>query len=204
MKPVSISSPELIRSRVCLVDGLTRTGKSLVCQLFPAFEGIEHPHFLTLLEQILPMMEHQAISTDAARNGFYYTPRIDFKKLEEHWDDKDLMLAVPFYDSFLFKNTLQNSICVPEFTFTKPIFFVEDNDIPFDYIIKSKVEEYSSSNGYEVQKAKSVYYAHNKDFKAYLTFRCINNRSTLNKPNLDHMSSDKFSLESWKEQNDSV
>ena len=67
MKPVSISSPELIRSRVCLVDGLTRTGKSLVCQLFPAFEGMEHPHFLTLLEQILPMMEHQAISTDAAK-----------------------------------------------------------------------------------------------------------------------------------------
>lgn len=144
------------------------------------------------------------ISTDAARNGFYYTPRIDFKKLEEHWDDKDLMLAVPFYDSFLFKNTLQNSICVPEFTFTKPIFFVEDNDIPFDYIIKSKVEEYSSSNGYEVQKAKSVYYAQSKDFKAYLTFRCINNRSTLNKPNLDHMSSDKFSLESWKEENGSA
>jgi len=38
-----------------------------------------------------------------------------------------------------------------------------------------------------------------EDFKAYLTFRCINNRTTLNKPNLEHMCSTEFSFESWKE-----
>ena len=37
-----------------------------------------------------------------------------------------------------------------------------------------------------------------KDFKSYLTFRCINNRTTLDKPNFEHMCSDKFSFESWK------
>ena len=67
MPDLTISSPKLIPAPVCLIDGLTRTGKSLVCQLFPALNGMEHPHFFTLLEQILPLMEHKAISTDAAK-----------------------------------------------------------------------------------------------------------------------------------------
>ena len=40
-----------------------------------------------------------------------------------------------------------------------------------------------------------------KDFKAYLTFRCINKRSTLDKPELEHMTSNEFCMESWKEKN---
>ena len=43
------------------------------------------------------------------------------------------------------------------------------------------------------------YYKDKKDFKAYLTFRAINQRTTLGKPNFEHMGSDKFSFESWKE-----
>ena len=38
----------------------------------------------------------------AAKEGFYYKPRLDFKTIEKEWSDEDLMLAVPFYDSFLF------------------------------------------------------------------------------------------------------
>ena len=48
------------------------------------------------------------------------------------------------------------------------------------------------------------FYNKMEDFKAYLTFRCIGvmgKRATLNKPNLDHMCSDKFCLESWKVSN---
>ena len=144
------------------------------------------------------------ISTLAAREGFYYVPRMDFKNLKEFWSDEDLMLCVPFYDSFLYRNTLENAICAPEFTFTNPTFFVEDNDVPFDYILTEKVSKFAEQNGSDIQKTKSVFYANKKDFKAYITFRCINNRSTLNKPNLDHMCSDKFCLESWKENNVSI
>ena len=141
------------------------------------------------------------ISTLAAREGFYYVPRIDFKNLKQFWSDEDLMMCVPFYDSFLYRNTLENAICAPEFTFTKPTFLLEDNDIPFDYIIADKVNKFAEQNDYDIQEAKSVYYSKEADFKAYLTFRCINNRGTLNKPNLEHMCSDKFSFESWKEKN---
>ena len=123
------------------------------------------------------------------------------KTLKNLWDDKDLLLCVPFYDSFLHRNTLENTVCVPEFTFTKPTFFLEDNGVPFDDLLKDRVMSYVEMNGFETQDVKSIFYACREDFKAYLTFRCINNRSTLNKPNLDHMCSDEFCLESWKEKN---
>jgi len=132
----------------------------------------------------------------AAKAGFYYGPRLDYKILKENWNE-DLILAIPFYDSFIFNNTLKNMICIPQFEFTKPIMFIEDNDLPFDDIIKNKVKKYAEENSLEVYKVKSIYYNKKKDFKSYLTFRCINNRSILNKPELEHMSSNDFSFESY-------
>lgn len=141
------------------------------------------------------------IATDSSRLGFYYEPRVDFKILEKYWHDDDLQLCVPFYDSFVYKNLLTSSICIPNFDFTKPVFFSEYNDLPFDYLLKDKVEDYCENNNYNIIKTKSIYYKNKKDFKAYLTFRCVNNRSTLSKPQLDHMSSNNFCMEMWKEQN---
>jgi DNA polymerase III alpha subunit len=143
------------------------------------------------------------ISSFAAKEGFYYEPNIDWKNLKRLWT-ANLKLAIPFYDSFLFKNTLNNCLCVPDFSFTKPIFFIEENGVPFDGVIRKKVQEYCSNNKYEVQPAKSIYYYKNADFKAYLTFRCINNRSLLEKPELEFMCSDKFSFEEWEKQNNGI
>lgn len=140
------------------------------------------------------------INTKASQDGFYYVPRIDFKTLRTLWNDKDLSLCVPFYDSFLHKNALHSHLCVPEFNFTNPIFFVEDNDLYIDQILSKHVEKHCKE-GCESVKVKSIFYEERKDFKPYLTFRCINNRSSLDKPQLDHMSSPEFCFESWKEQN---
>lgn len=139
------------------------------------------------------------ISSFAAKEGFYYEPNIDWKNLKRLWT-KNLKLAIPFYDSFLFKNTLNNCLCVPDFSFTKPVFFVESNGVPFDSIVNSKVKEYCLNNNYEMQKTKSIYYYKNEDYNAYLTFRCINNRSLLEKPELEFMCSNKFSFEEWEKQ----
>jgi DNA polymerase-3 subunit alpha len=133
----------------------------------------------------------------AAKDGFYYEPRLDYSILKQNWSD-DLILAIPFYDSFIFNNTLKNSICVPQLDFTKPVIFIEDNDLPFDLIIKDKMLSFAKENKLEVFNTKSIYYNSRKDFKTYLTFRCINNRSVLNKPEIEHMSSDEFCFESWK------
>ena len=53
------------------------------------------------------------IFSDASKDGFYYYPRTDFKSLEKYWSDDNLMLCVPFYDSFIFKKSLEYSSCVP-------------------------------------------------------------------------------------------
>lgn len=133
----------------------------------------------------------------ASKEGFYYEPRLDYKTLAENWSN-DLLLCIPFYDSFIYNNTLRNFICVPNFSFTKPIVFIENNDLPFDVIIKNKMLNFIKENNLEVFMVKSIYYKNKKDFKSYLTFRCINNRTTLNKPEIEHMSSDSFSFEEWK------
>ena len=136
----------------------------------------------------------------AAKEGFYYEPRLDYETISKNWTD-DLILCIPFYDSFIFNNTLKNSLCIPQFDFTKPIFFIEDNDLPFDLLVKQKALSFAEKNGLKIYKAQSVFYKERKDFKAYLTFRCINNRSVLNKPNLDHMSSNEFCFESIHQRN---
>ena len=135
------------------------------------------------------------IYTFAAQEGFYYEPRMDFKNLKSLWSN-DLLLAIPFYDSFLYNNKYTDSQCVPDFSFTEPVFFVEDNDVLFDKDMKERVLDFCSDK-YETVKTKSIYYKEGKDFSAYLTFRCINGRTTVEKPNFNGMCSDEFSIEAW-------
>jgi len=137
---------------------------------------------------------------EASKKGFYYEPRIDTPKLKEHWNNRDLMMCIPFYDSFLFSNFLNSGSFVPDFAFCEPKFFVEDNELPFDDILSEKVESYCK-NVYETERVKSIFYRKRSDFISYLTFKCINRRTTLNKPNLDHMCSEEFCFESWEDLN---
>lgn len=145
------------------------------------------------------------ISSFASNKGFYYTPTIDFKTLRQMWN-KDLILSVPFYDSFLYMNTFCSHKHVPAMDFCEPTFFTEENDLPFDDLLKNKVEEYCKANKYQTLATQSIFYKSQEDFIAYLAFRCIHNRgtsqkSTLDKPELQHMGSDQFNFDKWKIQN---
>tara|TARA_R100001082_G_scaffold48047_3_gene25800 strand:+ start:9095 stop:9859 length:765 start_codon:yes stop_codon:yes gene_type:complete len=137
------------------------------------------------------------IWTLAAQEGFYYEPRLDFKTLKSYWT-KDLMLAIPFYDSFLYNNKYTDSQCIPDFSFTNPVFFIEDNDTLIDKDMASSIKEFCGDK-YETLLAKSIYYKSRKDFDAYLTFRCINKRTSVEKPNFDGMCSNEFCYESYSE-----
>jgi len=66
------------------------------------------------------------ISSIACTKGFYYRPNIDFHHLKKLWSD-DLLLVIPFYDSFLHKNNLNGGLCVPDFSFAKPTFLIENH-----------------------------------------------------------------------------
>lgn len=140
------------------------------------------------------------IYSKAATEGFYYVPRYDFDRLKENWDDKSLELCVPFYDSFLFKNCLLSQRVLPKVDFTELTFFEEDNGLPFDDLLRRRMKDYTEDGKkYQSVPVQTIYYKERKDFLAYLTHRCINKRSTLNKPNLDHMHSREFCFESWLE-----
>ena len=135
-----------------------------------------------------------------------YNGWLDLKILKNHWNEDNLSLAVPFYDSFLFKNLTTFQSCFVHFTFTKPTFFIEDNGLPFDSIIKNSVVKYCETNNLKTQQAQSIYYKDKKDFSAYLTYKLICGRSSfagrelsLEKPNFDHLGSDQFCWESYAE-----
>lgn len=135
----------------------------------------------------------------AAQDGFYYHPVIDFKILKKFWT-ANLTLAIPFYDSFLHLNKLEGHTHIPDFSFTKPFIFLEDNSIPFDDILREKAMEYTKENNLYSLEAQSIFYEKQEDFSAYLTFRCIHARgaskkSTCERPELNHMCSDQFNFQ---------
>ena len=131
---------------------------------------------------------------------------IDSKGLKDLWIEDSLSLAVPFYDSFIFMNTLHFCNCVPDFSFTSPYFFIEQNYLPFDLKMIDKVQSYCDSNNLQSVPVKSIYYKNKEDFEAFQTYKCICNRRykqrTLSVPNIDHLASPEFCWESYLENNE--
>ena len=152
------------------------------------------------------------IFTKASREGFYKTvmrgdhePRIDAKTIKTFYNEDDLLIAFPYYDSYLHLNSIENKSCIVDLPFCEPVYFKEENDLPFNFIIDKAIDRVAPKG--KVINVKTIYYNKKEDFKSYLAFRCITGRkmgksSDLDKPNLDHMSSNEFCIESWKENNE--
>lgn len=144
------------------------------------------------------------LSTIANCDNFYKEPRLSYNDLHNLWDGNDLALAIPFYDSFLHKNTLTHSLCLPDYRDIKPTVFIESNELPFDHYIENAANNFAKSNNLAKEKVKTIYYRYRKDFEAYLTLKCLNRKQfgsgrTLNSPDFEHMSSREFSWESYLE-----
>ena len=139
----------------------------------------------------------------ASEQGFYYNACLDFKHLEKFWCN-ELVLAVPFYDSFLHLNAFEAHVHVPKFDVIKPIFLLESNDLPFDPHLRKKTVDYADSHGFQTLEAQSIFYKSKRDFISYMTFRCISNRTDIEKPELNHFGSDTFNYERWLAENSKV
>ena len=128
---------------------------------------------------------------------------ITFNSLKDLWNEDALSLCIPFYDSFIFMNSLYFCSCIPDFSFAKPHFFIENNLLPFDQDIRSKVVDYCKKSNYTYSDAKTIYYKNRSDFSAYQTYKCICSKKfkqrTLNVPNFDHLASPEFCYESYIE-----
>jgi hypothetical protein len=144
------------------------------------------------------------ISSHAAINC---NGRVDFKYLNSVWQENNVDLAIPFYDSFIFNNQMYLANCVPDFSKIKPTFFLEDNGLPFDGVITKHIDHFASGkNNYDRKLVKSIFYKDKKDYAALQTYKILCNRSfgkaaSLSSPNLNHFGSDEFSFESYLEKN---
>jgi len=130
---------------------------------------------------------------------FYYYPRGDWSILSQFFTS-NLAVTLPFYGSYLTENLLYGKNCVPEFQYP-PAFEISKQGLPFDSIIEKAVRKTADFDNIEVIETHNINYYSQEDFssKAYNTFRCMFERSTINKPNLEHFSSDQFSWESYCE-----
>lgn len=125
--------------------------------------------------------------------------------LKEYWDNKHLKLCIPFYDSFLHLNNFSFSSFTPDFSQFNPVFFIEKNGLPFDNLLLEKVNNYCNSFNFQTFLTKSIFYRNRSDFDSFLTYKLICSRknfkgsSTFEKPNIDHMGSQEFCIESYLE-----
>jgi len=137
----------------------------------------------------------------AATDGFYYQARLDWATLKSFWTP-NLILALPFFSSFLAVNTLTFNRIVPDFPVAPVVFREIGSELPFAHLIDRAIDSYVAEAGIaaeDVVETKTVLYKSRSDFPAFQTLRCIGERTSFEKPNIDHLSSDAFCLESWKE-----
>jgi DNA polymerase III alpha subunit len=126
--------------------------------------------------------------------GKYYHYRTSWSVLGEMWTE-NLSLSVPYFDSFLHRNTLNyGSAIIPKFP-VKPVFMKEINSgLPFAPLIDEALDNFIKDGEYEVINTKTIYYPDYEDAKSWLIFRAIKERTTFQKPELNHCGSPNFCL----------
>ena len=88
-------------------------------------------------------------------------------------------------------------------SFFNPVYFIEDNLLPFDPTLQDLIINYCSQNDLKTQKVKSVYYENRNDFEAYQHINVFATAVSpiklelLDMPNLDHCASPEFCFESY-------
>jgi len=127
--------------------------------------------------------------------------RLTFDIIREYWDHEALTLVIPFYCSFLHNNNFFLKNCIPDFQDLDPIFWIENNNLPFDHLLKDKVLAFSKDE-YKTFNTQTVLYKENDDIEAFQAYKILCGRqfwkqASLSNPNLRHFGSDEFSFESY-------
>lgn len=132
----------------------------------------------------------------AATDGFYYIPRLSWTILLKMMTP-NLMLSIPPYDSFLHANLIDNGTCVPSFGKYKPDIMFSYMELPFDMMLIDAHRRYADDNKLDLIEVNPIYYYNSECFRAYTTFRAINNKSKFLNPGIEYFCSDRFSFENY-------
>jgi hypothetical protein len=114
----------------------------------------------------------------------------------------DVLIAVPFYDSFLYKNIFHFGMCEIDLRKFDHFFFEENNYHPFDSLISKQLKVIAAPE--KIVQAKSIYYRNREDVDAFQFYKSVCNRSGGKSPNygnpqLEHFCSSEFCWESYLE-----
>lgn len=137
----------------------------------------------------------------AATDGFYYVPRLDWKSLKTRWSDH-LILALPFYSSFIARNTMTFASIVPDLPAVPLVLTEIGQQMPYDSLLQDAVGRYAVANGCETEQVKSIYYPDRARARQWLTWRCVLGRASWDKP-VDGVTSREFCWQAFKELNPS-
>lgn len=125
--------------------------------------------------------------TEAGTRGMFNgLPRIDYRCIKKY--ASHLFCIIPFYDSFIYNNSFNFGQCFIDLDFDHA-FAVENNELPFDKLLKKRVDKFAEGN---IINTQTVYYKKEEDFLPYMVYRCIQNRSDMLAPNLNGFFSRKF------------
>lgn len=137
----------------------------------------------------------------AMEENFYYTGRLDYSILKEKFTD-NLLLTIPYYGSFIHRNNLEfGHRSVPDFGNIIPSFHLDSKNLPFDNLLTKYVLDFCDKNKYNVLHSNLCYYYRDNDFKSFIVRKCISNRSQFNRPNINYLSSNEFSFETYCRKN---
>jgi hypothetical protein len=115
-------------------------------------------------------------------------------------DFENLKVCVPFYDSYIFNNLFFFGLSHIDLSHLSPTYFIEDNNHPFDFQIRSVIEGLNV----KTEMVKTILHHNKDDFEAFQMYKASCSRSqgrapTFQRPNLDHFCSDDFCWESYKD-----
>ncbi len=129
--------------------------------------------------------------------NFYHKHRTSFAEIKSMWTP-NLTLVLPFFDSFVCQNTLTVASIVPDLPAPPLILREVDSGLPFAPLIDAALDAFNEGGKYPEQRVKTIFYPTKAHFKAWQVFRCIKNRSSFQKPQLDFCCSDNFSFDDYK------
>lgn len=127
--------------------------------------------------------------------------RVDWKMLKECWT-ANFKIAFPFFSSFIARNTMTMASIVADLAFVENLtFFIEKNSgLPFDFLIENAVKRYiKDKESAQVVDCKTILYPTKAHIEAFVTLRALHSHTTFDEPNVQHLHSNEFSWESYKE-----
>ncbi len=130
------------------------------------------------------------------KDNFYYESRGDYNLLLNNFTE-NLELIIPPHNNFLEKNLIYSGKCIPSWGKIQPIFTYHDVELPYIELVNNAIKKYSLNNKYQLNQVSPILYYKDADFKAFCCYRTINNRTKFNSPNINYLSSNSFSFESF-------